>query len=360
MATTVYGDISPRTAGEIIPGFLKRGMPYMCIEKFGQTYVLPTNSTKTAKFRRYFLTGSTGAAGAGAAAGSSGGANPAWYIPLATTPLVEGVTPSGRKLDKQDYTITLEQYGDFTTISDVVQDTHEDPILQQATEVLGEQAALTVETLRFNVLKAGTNAFYASNGSGGVTTARGSVAGVINRALQRKITTALARQNARQHLSYVASTPDYRTEPIEAAFVALVHVDCESDIRSMDGFISTKQYGTVTPFEGEIGSVERVRYIASTVFSAWADAGAATSGATTYRSTSGVNWDVYPVLYLAKDAYGIVPLKGKASLTPMVVNPKPAPGDPLAQRGTVGWKTMQGAIILNEAWMARAEVVATA
>jgi N4-gp56 family major capsid protein len=44
----------------------------------------------------------------------------------------------------------------------------------------------------------------------------------------------------------------------------------------------------------------------------------------------------------------------------MVVNPKPAPGDPLAQRGTVGWKAWQAAVILNDAWMARAEVAATA
>ncbi len=44
----------------------------------------------------------------------------------------------------------------------------------------------------------------------------------------------------------------------------------------------------------------------------------------------------------------------------MVVNPKPAAGDPLAQRGSVGWKAMQTAIILNDLWMARAEVAVTA
>jgi N4-gp56 family major capsid protein len=354
-----YGDISPRTAAYAIKDMLKRGMPYLCIEKFGQTYPIPTNATKVAKFRRYFLSGTTGAAGAGTASGSSGGANPAYYVPLATTALVEGVTPSGRNLANQDYTVTLAQYGDYTTITDVVMDTHEDPVLQQATEILGEQAALTVETLRFNVLKAGTNAFYAAGTTGQVTTVRTSVIGPINRELQRKITTALTRQNARPITQVVSSTPNFRTEPVEAAFIGLVHPDCESDIRNMNGFISTKQYGTVTPFENEIGSVERVRYLSSTVFAPWVDAGAATSGGTTYRSTTGTLWDVYPILFLARDAYGIVPLKGKDSLTPMVVNPKPAAGDPLAQRGTVGWKTMQASVILNEAWMARAEVTAT-
>ena len=78
------------------------------------------------------------------------------------------------------------------------------------------------------------------------------------------------------------------------------------------------------------------------------------------RSTTGTSADVYPILYLARDAYGIVPLKGKDSITPMVVNPKPAPGDPLAQRGTVGWKAWQSAVILQDAFMVRAEVAATA
>ena len=60
------------------------------------------------------------------------------------------------------------------------------------------------------------------------------------------------------------------------------------------------------------------------------------------------------------DAFGIVPLKGKSSMTPMVVNPKPAPGDPLAQRGTVGWKLWTATVILQEAFMARLECGATA
>jgi hypothetical protein len=52
-----YGDISPAVAAYSIVRMLKRAMPYLQLEKFGQTYPLPTNSTQTAKFRRYFLVG---------------------------------------------------------------------------------------------------------------------------------------------------------------------------------------------------------------------------------------------------------------------------------------------------------------
>jgi len=352
VAITSYGDISPAVAAYSVVRMLKRAMPYLHLEKFGQTYPLPTNSTQTAKFRRYYLTGATGAAGPDNGAGVNG-AGSAFNIPTATTPLVEGVTPSGTTLSNTDYTVTLSQYGDFTTITDVIMDTHTDSVLAQATDALGESAAITVETLRYNVLKAGTNVWYAN-----AVASRNLVVTAIALADQRKVTTGLNRQNAKKITSVVASTTAFNTTSVEAAFMAICHPDLESDIRTMVGFVPVAKYGPHTsPFEGEVGSVEQVRYLTSTVLAPFADAGG-TKGA--MRSTSGSVADVYPVLYFGRDAYGIVPLKGKSSMTPMVVNPKPAPGDPLGQRGTVGWKLWTGTVILQDAWMARLEVGATA
>lgn len=347
-AVLSYGDISPAVAAYAVVRMLKRAMPYLHLEKFGQTYPLPTNSTNTAKFRRYFLTGAGGSAGT-TTPGSG------FYVPIATTPLIEGVTPSGSKLANQDYTVTLNQYGDYITITDVIEDIHTDSVLQQATDILGEQAALTVETLRFNVLKAGTNAFYANKVAGRV-----NISAAISLTDQRRVTTALNRQNAKKITQVVASSPDYNTKSVEAAYMAVCHPDLETDIRGMTGFKPVADYGPhTTPFEGEIGSVEQVRYLTSTVIAPWADA--ATSGTLgSLRSTTGTYPDVYPILFFGRDAFGIVPLKGKSSMTPMVVNPKPAPGDPLAQRGTVGWKLWTATVILQEFFMARLEVGATA
>jgi|SRR6056297_2288875 len=342
----IYGDISPAIAAYSVVRMLKRAMPYLCLEKFGQTYELPTNNTQTAKFRRYFLQGATGSAG-------DGNAQADFNIPVRIQPLIEGVTPQGSRLANQDYTITLQQYGDFITITDVIEDTHTDPVLRVSTDVLGESAAMTLETLRFNVLKAGTNVFYANGVAG-----RANVVAPISLADQRRVTTGLNRQNAKKISSVVASTPDYNTKSVEAAYMAVCHPDLETDIRSMAGFKPVADYGPHTsPFEGEIGSVEQVRYLTSTVIEPWADAGGA---AGTNRSTGGTNADVYPILYFGRDAFGMVPLKGKSSMTPMVVNPKPSPGDPLAQRGTVGYKFWNGTIILQEAFMARLESTATA
>lgn len=333
MATMVYGDISPRTAAFAVKQLLKRGMPYLVLEKFGQTYPLPSKSSTTAKFRRYEALSATPAA------------------------LTEGVTPTGSVLTNTDYTVTLSQYGDFVSISDVVLDTHEDPVLQQATEILGEQQAQMIETVRFNVLKAGTNILYANG------TSRSAVNTAISLTLQRQAIRTLKRQNARFITSVVKSTTNFNTEPVGPAFIGLVHPDVENDIRNMvdannnSVFTPVEKYGTMTPFDGEIGKVENVRYIISTIFTQWADAGG-TAGS--MLSTTGTNADVYPVLILGKDAYGIVPLKGKNATGILVNNPKPTDGDELAQRGSVGWKAMQNAVILNDNWMIRLEVAATA
>lgn len=345
--STSYGDISPAVAAYSVVRMLKRAMPYLHLEKFGQTYPLPTNSTQTAKFRRYFLSGATGAAG-------NGSGN--FFIPVATTPLVEGVTPSGSKLANQDYTVTLKQYGDYVTITDVVMDTHTDSVLQQATDILGEQAAMTVETLRFNVLKAGTNVFRA----GGVASRNLIVTAPADADL-RRVATSLNRQNAKKITQVVASNPDFNTKSVEAAYMAVCHPDLETDLRKLTGFKPVADYGPHTsPFEGEIGSFEQIRFLTSTVIAPYADLGGTAVTNNLRYTTANTACDVYPILVFGRDAYGLVPLKGKSAMTPMVVNPKPSAGDPLAQRGTVGWKLWTETVILQQAWMAVLEAGATA
>lgn len=350
---TVYNDITPRQCAFSIKELLKRAIPLMVLEKFGQQYPIPKNNTGIAKFRRYFLEGATGSA-----SGNAGG----YYVPTATTPLTEGVTPMGKELRSKDYTVQLAQYGDFIEFTDVILDLHEDmpPLLREMVSILGEQAALTLEQVRFGVLRAGTNVFFSTGSQ------RTDVDSKLTLALQRRITRALKRQNAQPLTQVLKSTAAYNTQPIESSFIAICHPDVENDIRDMDGFISVKQYASVQPMDGEVGAVEDVRYIRSTVIEPWPDAGGLAATNDTL-STSGTNADVYPILYIARDAYGIVPLRGVqngsgSAVSPvsvMVVQPKPTTSDPLAQRGTAGWKAWSATVILQDAFLIRAEVAAS-
>lgn len=331
MATTEYGDISPRTAGYAARQLLERGLPHILIERWGQTKPLPSRSSKTIKFRRYEA------------------------FPYEPTELTEGVTPAARKLTSTDVQVTLKQYGDLTEITDVVADTHEDPVLNEAVDILAEQAAQMLETVRYRVIRAGTNVYYANGSS------RSDVNEPISRTKQRAVTRGLKRQNARKHTRMVASKPDYGTVSLEPAFIALCHTDNESDVRNMSGFKDTADYGSRQPLEGEIGAVEDVRYLASTLFESFEDAGGVYNGGSISAvSTGGSNADVYPVIYLGRDAFGVVPFKGRNAVTPYMHSPgKSSKSDPLAQRGSAGWKAYHAAVILNDNWMARLEVAVT-
>lgn len=332
--TTTYGDISPRTAGKVVARLLDRGQHLMVVERFGQVDPQGKNSTKTRKWRRYNS------------------------FPRAVQPLAEGVPPTGNKLTYVDITCTLEQYGDAYPLTDVVADTHEDPIIQQMTDLSGEAAAETVETIRINFLKAGTNVFYA-NGA----TSRATVASPPTRGDFRLIYRYFKNNKAREISEIIAASAKISTEPVMPAYFCMGHTDLDADIRGIPGFIPVKNYADSSKaLPGEIGSVEQFRIILTPMFEPWSQAGL--SG-TTYLSggvevSTAAQADVYPLIFVARDAYGIVPLQGFNSITPSVVNPKPAPGDPLGQQGSVGWKTYQGGAILNQAWIARLECAATA
>ncbi len=315
---TMYGDISRKTAGYYAAELLKRGMPFLCLEKFLQSKPLPANKTTSMTFRRFNT------------------------LPLATQPLTEGVTPKSKKVSVTDITMTLQQYGDLVEITDVVADTAEDPVLEENKAVLAEQAAKTVETIRWGVLKSGTNKFYANG------TTRSAVNTSISIGKQRLVTRALKRQNAELITDFVKSTPDFNTESVPPCYVCVCHTDCETDIRALTGFIDVKDYGSTSPFENEVGSVEGVRYLVSNLYESYPDAGGAKGS---MISTSGTYADVYPYIYLGRNCAAISALKGKYAIVPMVINPAPSKSDPLGQRGSISWKTMQGAVILNDLWL---------
>lgn len=329
MPMTAYGDVSPRVGIIAISQFLKHAEHPIVFNKLGQIERVPKNKGQTIKWRRWVP-----------------------FDPI-TTALTEGVTPSSQKLAVVDVTATLGQYGGWSEITDVIQDTHEDPILQGMMQVHGQQASESFETLTYLTLRAGTSVVYA-NGS-----ARNAVNTKISLGKVRSAVRTLNKNKCRKKTTILAPSVNYKTQAIEAAYVAVCHTDLEPDIRDLPGFVPVSQYGsrqTICP--QEFGSVENVRFITTTIATPFADAGGLDGDAV--LSTTGTNADVYPVLIFGEDAYGTVALKGKDSAEILVRNPgKPENGNELGQRGSVGWKGWHVAARLNEAWMVRLEVAAT-
>jgi N4-gp56 family major capsid protein len=300
------------------------------MQPFMQVKPIPKNKSATIKFRRYAA------------------------LAAATADITEGVTPGSTPITSTDYSVTLAQIGAWTGITDRVADTHEDPIIMEYSDILAKQAALSVETRLFYVLRAGTNAYFANG------TVRTDVNTPLTKTLQQKVTRGFKRQNAGLITKKLSSNAKMDTVNVKPAFIGFVHPDLEDTIQGFAGFKDVVDYGSMTPYPTEIGCVRDVRYLTSTVFAAWPDAGAAKSGSGTEMiSTTGTSADVYPVIYIAENAAAVTPLKGANALTPFVKNPGVSrEGDQMGQRGWIGWKSYFAALILNQVWMARAEVAA--
>lgn len=328
MPITQYGDISQRTANWAAAQMLKHAEPVICLGLFGQIKPIPKNRASSAKFRR--------------------------PIPFATATaaLTEGVTPVSHKIQYEDVSVALRQFGDVVEITDWVDDLSEDPVLSDVMMLSGEQAAATTEELLWGILKAGTNKFYANG------TQRTDVNTVVSLNKIHAIIRNLRVNRAMPVTQMLDGNSNYLTKPVEGGYVAFAHTDCEHDIRALTGFTPTAQYGQrkiLSPLE--LGCVENLRFILSPVLDPYADAGGA-KGA--MKSTSGTSADVYPIVVVTRDYYATCPLAGQGAVKPTVINPgKIEKSDPLGQRGYIGWKTWWAGVILNEAWGAILECAVT-
>lgn len=330
MSGSSYGDISQRTAAWAAVEMLEHARPIIVLADYGQPKPLPRNKADNVKFRR-----------------------PIPFV-VSTTQLTEGVTPASHKMRYADVPATLGQYGDVCEITDKVNDLSEDPVLKDAAMMSGEQAAETIEMVTWGVLKGGTNVIYGASAD----SARSDVNDPLSINAQRAATRFLKSQRGKKITSRMGSTVNYATEAVDAAYLAFGHTDLDSDIRDLPGFVPVEKYGSMKPLPYEVGKCEDVRYILSPLLEPFQAAGSATlNGCVADDST---NVDVYPIIVIAKEAYGVIPLRGAGAIQPKVINPDTVDkSDVLGQRGYVGWKTYFTAVILNQAWMVRIEVGAT-
>jgi len=330
--STAYGDISPRTAAFAAQRLLDRALPMLCMGRFGQQQPIPRNKTNAIKFRRY-----------------NG------FAPSLST-LVEGVTPAPDVMTTTDVSATLAQYGRRVQISDVIADTHEDPVLNEYSDIMGEVAGQTQELVIYNAIRAGTNVLYISSAG-----TRASVNGPVDSAILNKMIRQLNRQNAKKVSRMLAGSDKVGTAPIRAAFVVFCHPDLQIALEAITGWKNPVEYGTYTPLlPNEMGSFKDLRFLASTLYAPFLQAATTTGSGSTYMTNGGVGTgipDVYPMIAVGMDAYATVSLAGASAITPIVLNPKPSDSDVLAQRGHVAFKMYSTACILNDAWMVRGEVL---
>ena len=311
MNLQMFADPNPQTTGDLSKEMktwysdylIDNAEPRLVHDQFGQKHPIPQNGGKTIEFRKY---------------------SP---LPKMLTPLTEGVTPDGQSLTVSTVEATVQQYGGYITISDVLQLTAIDNNMMQATKLLGSQAGATLDTITREVLNGGTNVIY----SGGVTS-REAVADVLTVADIKKAARALKVQNADQ---------------IGDSFVAIIHPDVTYDLTNDPDWKAPHQYvDTDHMYTGEIGKIAGVRFVETTEAKIWANAG---SGGKS----------VYSTLVLADNAYGVTEVEGGGLRHIVKQLGSAGTGDPLDQRASIGWKAIKAAERLVEQFMVRIESAST-
>jgi len=329
MSGNTFANVAQRTNVYAATVFLEHAEPQEVFSKFGDVKPMPQNKAEIIKFRRSVP------------------------FPRLTTALAEGVTPTSRQMQFEDVQCTMQEWGDVVEATDRVRMLSEDPVIQEASKNLGEQATETTEAVIYGVLKAGSQVGY---GSGTTRLACGAVLSLNKLHAAVRI---LNGQRAKFITEIMGSTVNYDTRNVEAAFVAFGHTDLEHDIRALAGFIPVAKYGNRKPLCAyELGSVENVRFVLTVNAEPFLAATTAT-GTSFQQAVSGGAYDVYPLIIIGRSAYAQVPLKGSKAVE-MFVWTGGDKSDPLNQRDVVGAKYWFTAVRLNENWMYRLEVLATA
>lgn len=366
---------------------IRNAEPLLVHDRFGQKRSIPKHGGKTIEFRRL---------------------NP---FPKASEPLVEGVTPDGKKLDWSKLSATVNQYGDYVTVSDMLDFTAVDNNILEATVILGDQAGRTLDTVTREVINAGTNVQYAA----GEVDARHKIT-------SNHIMTVEAVKKA------VNTLKKGLAKKINGDYIAIIHSNVAYDLMNDAEWQNVKEYNPKDWYEGEIGKIFGCRFIETTEAKVFkptpltkrfdtlslagdlenpsskitlletineedeqelngkqvivngkyltivaassmentlefdgellpADGG---SGVKIYPADAGANGiPVYSTLFIGADAYGVTEVEGEGLKTIIKQLGSAGSGDPLDQRATVGWKALKTAAILSQPFMVRVETASS-
>ena len=281
---------------------LERMTPNLVWLKYGQRRTIPQNEGDTAVFRRFEC------------------------LQPATKALTEGTTPAGTNLTVTRVEAPVRQYGDYVTISDVLSETAPDPVLTEAAGVMGEQAALTVDTLvRDAVVSGCTNRQYA----GGAASANSvEKTALLTSDEVKKAVRCLRRNNVKPMA--------------DGFYVGIVDPETAFDLQADTLWQDISKYnGGDAIMKGEIGRIHGVRFVQSS------------NVATDDKSNSAGT--LHETMILGKDAYGVPELEDSKCRPRVIVKNFGSAGsaDPLNQRATAGWKVSMACVVLNPLGMVR-------
>jgi N4-gp56 family major capsid protein len=289
---------------------LERLLPNLIWTMFGQPKPMPQNEGQSVNFHGYES------------------------LAVATTELTEGVTPAGSLLSMINFSATPKQYGDFVEITDKLDMTAPDPVLTNAAELLGEQAAETIDTLVRDILALATNVQYA--GTANTQAVEVAATDILDEIEIKKAVRTMHTNKIKKLTQIVNASTGVGTVPVAPAFVGIVSAATLYDLKGLTdkGWTPVEEYastGALLPYE--VGKLDEVRFVMT--HNPIIETGAG--------SDSPAN-DIHHTLIFGRDAYGIIQLAGVQN----IIKGFGAGNDPLNQRATSGWKCFFTTKILQQ------------
>ena len=237
--------------------------------------------------------------------------------------LQEGVIPTGQKFGMSSKTGSINQYGTYTSISDILETRAYDPIILAATEEMGASAAETQEVLIRDGLLINTNVLYCDN----ITLATGAVVSTPTTPGEMEATaetmSAFTPDMVAKAVTLMAKN---RVPKINGKYYAVIHPSIAYDLRKSDAWVEVHKYSATSEiFNGEIGELHGCRFIMNTFAPILAGEYANKAGTVTYAT-----------YFFGKDGFGIIDPEGGA--LQVIVKNRGQIGGPLEQYSTVGYK----------------------
>ncbi len=232
-----YGTTNPGLSAEMKTFYdktlIELASPNLVFDQFAQKRPIPAGSGKTIEFRRFNT------------------------LPKALTPITEGVTPTGSKLTVTPVSATVDQYGDYVELTDMLELTSVDPVVVEATRQLADQAGRTIDTVVRNQIVGGTNVNYCP-----AVDAEGNETEVTS----RYMITSDCKLRVKDVFKAAAQLKAMNAPTIDGSYVAVIHPYVAFDLMqdAKGQWVDIQKYAKPENIlNGEIGTLGGVRFIQS-------------------------------------------------------------------------------------------------
>jgi N4-gp56 family major capsid protein len=254
-------------------------------------------------------------------------------LPSATAPLDDGINPAPNDISCIYVDAKLSTYGAWIAVTDTVVLVNEDPVLNGIVWQQGIQLRNTEDDLAAAMLGACANRIDCTHGLNGDLPTNITAQDCLD------ATTMLQMADADTIMEMNEAEMRIGTGPTYDAYMCFGNSMMGSQLMAIPGYLPKYNYPSqANTLRAEHGSYAYARFFLS-------------SGGIMRKNASINGNDVYDMIYVGHESYGIVDQDGMHAQ--FLYTPPWVAGGPLQLQAHMGWKTRMATVIFNDEWLVR-------